>query len=124
MERITFDLRTGVKKVIPYTQAEKDEHATKIAIIAAMPAPVPSSVPKWAAVSALIEAGMDTLPDSYFATMQAGKQRKLAQAKWQHKPTLDIGSPILLSAVASGIITQSQVNALMIRADEISKIPG
>ena len=89
--------------------------------VPAAPPPVPQSVPKWAALAALIDAGMDTLPDTYYQSIPAGKQRKLAQAKWQQKPELSIKSPILLAAIAGGIITQSQVDALMIQAAEIAR---
>ena len=101
-------------------ESEWDAREAQIAADALLPK-VPQSVQKWAALAALIDAGMDTLPDTYFQSIPAGKQRKLAQAKWQQKPELSIKSPILLAAIAGGIITQSQVDALMIQAAEIAR---
>lgn len=80
---------------------------------------VPNSVPKWAADQALIDAGMDGLPTTYFATL-TGNAKKKAQSAWDKKPYIKRDSPVLLAAIAGGIVTDAQVDALMIAADVIA----
>ena len=82
------------------------------------PVEVPQEVSKVAAEIALIEAGMDTLPSTYFATL-SGIEKKKAEALWDKNPVVKIYSAFLQVAISSGFITQAQVNALMIRAKEI-----
>lgn len=85
------------------------------------PAPVvtiPQVVSKVAAELALIEAGLEELPDTYFATL-VGNPKKKAQALWRLNTVVKITSPILQAAIDAQVITQEQVNALFVRANEI-----
>lgn len=85
------------------------------------PAPVvtiPQVVSKVAAELALIEAGLEELPDTYFATL-VGNPKKKAQALWRLNAVVKITSPILQAAIDAQVITQEQVNALFVRANEI-----
>ena len=79
---------------------------------------IPESVAKWAAEIALIDAGLDTLPQTYFQSL-AGKNKKKAEAKWAKDPILNRNSPMLLAAISAGVITAARVETLMIAAKAI-----
>lgn len=124
VDRVDFKLRDDgegpyIEHWNPLLGAEPTaQQLAEAAVEAAANPVVPKSVPKWAADQALIDAGMDGLPDTYFATL-TGDAKKKAQSAWGKKPYIKRDSPVLLAAIAGGIVTDAQVDALMIAAEVI-----
>ena len=81
---------------------------------------VPEEVPKDAAVIALIEEGKDGLPELFFNTIEDPKEQKIARAKWALRGTLRRDSTMLATAIAAGVLTSAETDALFVRAAEIA----
>lgn len=106
---------------IPFTaEEEAARDAEEFAILNAPPQ-IPQEVPKWAAEIALIDAGLDALPQQYLDSLPAGVNKKKAIALHRSRPMWRRNSTMLQAAIAAGLVTSTQVDDLFIAADVIAK---
>ena len=88
--------------------------------LAPVPPAKPVEVPKLAVKLALVEAGKEPLPDTYINSL-VGLVKKKARRKWDERDTLRRDAPMSLAAIAAGLLTSAEADAIMVRADEIRR---
>jgi hypothetical protein len=80
------------------------------------PIPVPATVTRYQARAALLEAGLLGQVDSFFAALPDSDMGKLA---WNEAPTVRRDSEALAAGAHALGLTDAQIDALFLRADEI-----